>query len=465
MKLSFHGAARNVTGSCHLLEAGGLRILIDCGMFQGEGHADEENAGDFGFKASEIDYLLLTHAHLDHCGRIPLLVKRGFAGEIITTAATRDLAKLIMMDSAHIQEEDAARASRRRRRSGRGDINPLYNQIDVLAALDNFGRKVSYDQDIVLNDSVTARFINAGHILGSASVVIEAIEKGTKRRIVFSGDLGSPGHAIMSNATPPPECDYLVMETTYGDRVHKDLDASVDEFVAAISKTISRGGNVVIPTFAMERTQELLFHLKKAIESRELPRSLAIFLDSPMAVTATEIFRRHADGFSDKVRDEMLAGKRPFHPPGLRFTRQTADSMAINRITGGAVIMAGSGMCTGGRVRHHLKHNIWRPDCSVVFVGFAAQGTLARKIVDGAKHIRIFEEDIQVKAEIYTINGFSAHADQRELLYWASKAGKPKTIFLVHGDYEKGMSGLQKELEKKGLSVQCPELHSVIDLG
>jgi metallo-beta-lactamase family protein len=221
----------------------------------------------------------------------------------------------------------------------------------------------------------------------------------------------------------------------------------------------------VIPTFAMERTQELLFHLKKAIEGRDLPRSLAIFLDSPMAVTATEIFRRHADGFSDEVRDEMLAGKRPFHPPGLRFTRQTADSMAINRISGGAVIMAGSGMCTGGRVRHHLKHNIWRPDCSVVFVGFAAQGTLARKIVDGAKHIRIFEEDIQVKAEIYTINGFSAHADQRELLYWASKAGKPETIFLVHGDFEKGMSGLKKELEKKGLTVKCPELHSVIDLG
>jgi len=465
MRLSFHGAARNVTGSCHLLEAGGLQILIDCGMFQGEGHADEENAGDFGFKASEIDYLLLTHAHLDHCGRIPLLVKRGFTGEIISTAATRDLAKLIMMDSAHIQEEDAARASRRRRRGGRGDIHPLYNQIDVLAALDNFGRNVNYDEDIVLNDSVTARFINAGHILGSASVVVEAIEKGSRRRIVFSGDLGSPGHAIMSNATPPPECDYLVMETTYGDRVHKDLDASVDEFVEAISKTISRGGNVVIPTFAMERTQELLFHLKKAIEGRDLPRSLAIFLDSPMAVTATEIFRRHADGFSDEVRDEMLAGKRPFHPPGLRFTRQTADSMAINRISGGAVIMAGSGMCTGGRVRHHLKHNIWRPDCSVVFVGFAAQGTLARKIVDGAKHIRIFEEDIQVKAEIYTINGFSAHADQRELLYWASKAGKPETIFLVHGDFEKGMSGLKKELEKKGLTVKCPELHSVIDLG
>ena len=464
MRLSFHGAAQNVTGSCHLLEAGGLRILIDCGMFQGARHADEENAGDFGFKPSEIDYLLLTHAHLDHCGRIPLLVKRGFKGEIITTAATRDLAKLIMMDSAHIQEEDSARASRSRRRAGQVEIQPLYNQINVLTALDHFGRNAGYNENIALNDSVTVRFINAGHILGSASVVVETVEKGTTRRIVFSGDLGSPGHAILSNATPPPECDYLVMETTYGDRMHKDLDASVAELVEAISETISRGGNVIIPTFAMERTQEILFYLKKATESRELPRSLTVFLDSPMAISATEIFRQHADGFSDEVRDEMLAGKRPFNPPGLRFTPQTADSMAINRIRGGAVIMAGSGMCTGGRVRHHLKHNIWRPDCSVIFVGFAAQGTLARQIVDGSKHVRIFGEDIQVKAEIYTINGFSAHADQRELLYWASKVGKPKTIFLVHGDYEKGMSVMQKELEAKGLKVQCPKLHSAVDL-
>ena len=242
MKLSFHGAAQNVTGSCHLLEAGGLRILIDCGMFQGAKHADEENAGDFGFKASEIDYLMLTHAHLDHCGRIPVLVKRGFSGEIITTAATRDLAKLIMMDSAHIQEEDASRASRRRRRGGHGDIQPLYNEINVLAALDRFGRNAIYDEDIVLNDAVTVRFINAGHILGSASVVVEAVEKGIKRRIVFSGDLGSPGHAILSNATPPPECDYLVMETTYGDRTWIQTSSATVNLKAAISSAMASAG-------------------------------------------------------------------------------------------------------------------------------------------------------------------------------------------------------------------------------
>jgi metallo-beta-lactamase family protein len=464
MRLSFHGAAQNVTGSCHLLEAGGLKILVDCGLFQGARHTDEENAAAFGFDTSEIDYLLLTHAHLDHCGRIPLLVKRGFAGKIITTAATRELTKLILIDSAHIQEEDAIRASRHKRRGGQNNIRPLYDQVDVLFALDFFGPNVGYDEDVALNDAVTVRFINAGHILGSASVVVEVTEHETTKRIVFSGDLGSPGHAILSNSTLPPECDYVVMETTYGGRMHKDRESSNAELTDVIAETVARGGNVVIPTFALERTQEILFHLKNAIKNEDLPRSLAIFLDSPMAISATKIFRRHADGFSPEVRDAMLAGKHPFHPPGLRFTRQVEESRAINRIRGGAVIMAGSGMCTGGRVRHHLRHNIWRPECSVVFVGFAAEGTLARQIVDGAKHIRISGEDIQVKANIHTINGFSAHADQRELLYWVSHTGKPKTIFLVHGDYDRGMSDMKGELEKKGLAVECPTLHAAVDL-
>ncbi|MGJ8596279.1 MBL fold metallo-hydrolase [Sulfitobacter sp.] len=464
MRLSFHGAAQSVTGSCHLLEAGGLKILVDCGMFQGAKHTDEENAGAFGFEPSEIDYLLLTHAHLDHCGRIPLLVKRGFAGKIISTAATRELTKLILIDSAHIQEEDAMRASRHQRRGGHEDISPLYDQVDVLFALDFFGPNVNYDEDFVLNGSVTVRFVNAGHILGSASVVVDVVEDGAKKRIAFSGDLGSPDHLILSNSTPPSDCDYVVMETTYGGRMHKDRETSNMELTDAISQTIARGGNVVIPTFAMERTQEVLFHLKNAIENDDLPKSLAIFLDSPMAISATEIFRRHADGFSPELRDAMRAGKHPFHPRGLRFTRQVAESTAINRIRGGAVIMAGSGMCTGGRVRHHIKHNIWRPECSIVFVGFAAEGTLARQIVDGAKRIRISGEEIEVKAEIYTINGFSAHADQRELLYWVSRTGKPKTVFLVHGDYDRGMSDMKAELEKKGLTVECPTLHSAVEL-
>jgi len=464
MKLSFHGAAQNVTGSCHLLECAGLRILVDCGLFQGSHHADEDNAEAFGFEPSEIDVLLLTHAHLDHCGRIPLLVKRGFRGEIITTAATRELAKLIMMDSAHIQEEDATHASRRMRREGRGEIAPLYDVQNVLETLDYFGRTVAYEQPIELNEQVTARFINAGHILGSAAIVIDTKEAGESRRTVFSGDIGNTGHAVLSDPTPPPKADYVVMETTYGDRLHKTLNASVAELVDAIRRTIARGGNVVIPTFALERAQEILFHLKNAVENGELPRSLPVFLDSPMAVSATEIFRRHAEGFRPDLAEKLLAGAQPFNLPGLHFTRQVADSIAINNTRGGAVIMAGSGMCTGGRVRHHLRHNIWRSDCSVVFVGFAAEGTLARKIIDGARKIRISGEDIQVNAQIYTINGFSAHADQRGLLDWLGHAGRPRKVFLVHGDMAAGMDKMRDMIAKTGVDVSCPALHEVVEL-
>ena len=464
MKLSFHGAAKNVTGSCHLLTCAGLKILVDCGMFQGSHHADEENAGNFGFDASDIDVLLLTHAHLDHCGRIPLLVKRGFKGEIITTAATRDLAKLIMMDSAHIQEEDARQASRRQRRQGGAVIDPNYDVSDALTALDFFGRNVAYGESLALNDQVTVRFIDAGHILGSASVIVDVNENGSPRRIVFSGDLGNRGHAVLSDPTPPPKADYVVMETTYGDRLHKRLDESVAELVDAIRRTLARGGNVVIPAFALERSQEILFHLKKAIENKELPDSLTVFLDSPMAVSATEIFRRHAEGFREDLRADMRSGKSPFLLPGLHFTRQTKDSMGINMIRSGAVIMAGSGMCTGGRIKHHLKHNIWRKECSVIFVGFAAEGTLARKIIDGAKEIRLYGETVQVNAQIYTINGFSAHADRQELLDWLEHAGTPRQVFLVHGDYEKSMSVMEKDLKKRGVSVVCPDLHSEVTL-
>ena len=464
MRLSFHGAAQGVTGSCHLLECAGLRILIDCGLFQGRRHADEDNSDDFGFKPSEIDFLLLTHAHLDHCGRIPLLVKRGFKGEIITTAATRELAKLIMMDSAHIQEEDTAHASRRLRRQGRAGIEPLYDVSDALRALDYFGRNVSYDEALALNEQVSACFINAGHILGSASIVIEASENGQSRRIVFSGDLGNYGHAVLSDPAPPPDADYVVMETTYGDRLHRSLEASVAELIDAIKQTQAGGGNIIIPTFALERTQEILFHLKDAIKRGELSSSLPVFLDSPMAISATEIFRRHAEGFRPELCNEMRAGRDPFNVPGLRFTRQVAESIAIDNISSGAIIMAGSGMCTGGRIRYHLKHNIWRSECSVVFVGFAAEGTLARKIIDGAKVIRLYGEDVRVKARIHTINGFSAHADQRELLDWLGHTGKPKTTFLVHGDKNKGMQTMLGELKKRDIAAYSPALHETVDL-
>ncbi len=428
MNISFHGADREVTGSCHLLEAAGKRILVDCGMYQGSGELDEQNGGDFGFDPASIDILLLTHAHLDHCGRIPLLVDRGFSGEIITTAASRELARLVMLDAAGLQEADAERRQRHAKRRGEDDGRPLYTTLDALNAMDCFGRVARHGQPVALAPGLTATFHDAGHILGSASIRI-AQEGDGGRSVIFSGDLGNSGRPILRDPQPPPHADAVVMETTYGDRLHKPLGPSVEELYAAITDTFARGGNVVIPTFALERAQEILYHLHAGVESGRLPRTLPVFLDSPMAISATEIFRRHTECYDPKERALFAHGGDPFALPGLRFTRETADSMALNRIHGGAILMAGSGMCTGGRVRHHL----WREDSSVVFVGYAASGTLARILIDGAKSVRLFGDEIPVRAHLHTINGFSAHADRDELLAWHA-AIKPDKTILVHGD-------------------------------
>ena len=434
MKLSFHGADRDVTGSCHLVECAGRRILIDCGLYQGSHELDEDNAGPFGFDAAAIDIVLLTHAHLDHCGRLPLLVKRGFRGEIITTAASRELARLVLLDSAHLQEEDFRRRGKFARRGGKKpDAEPLYSMIDALGTFDAFGRVAEYGKPIDLADGVRATFLDAGHILGSASVFLELSEGDRQRRVLFSGDLGNGGRPILRDPARPPQSDAVVMESTYGDRLHKPLPPSVAELYQAIGEAFSRGGNVIIPTFALERAQELLYYLREGIEKNALSPSIQVFLDSPMAISATEIFRRHPECFDAEAMALFSKGHDPFALPGLHFVRETADSIALNRITGGAVIMAGSGMATGGRVRHHLKHNLWRHDSSVIFVGFAAKGTLARQIIDGAKEVSIFGERIPVKAHIHTINGFSAHADQAELLAWQKETHAART-FLVHGE-------------------------------
>lgn len=452
MKISFHGADQEVTGSCHLIECAGKRILIDCGLYQGSHELVEENARPFGFEPADIDYLLLTHAHLDHCGRIPLLAKRGFSGEVITTSASRELARLVMLDSAHLQEEEAAYQGRRAARGKnrhKKQIEPLYTVLDALNSLDAFGRTASYDQRMEICPGVHATFIDAGHILGSASIHLELEEGGKKRSVLFSGDLGYNGRVILRNPATPPAADVVVMETTYGDRLHKQLQPSIEELYAAIDDTFRRGGNVVIPTFALERAQEILYFLHEAVNSGRLPGSTQVFLDSPMAISATEIFLRHPECYDAETAALFDKHQDPFSLPGLHFTRETAESMSINKLRGGAVIMAGSGMCTGGRVRHHLKHNLWRTNSSVIFVGYAAQGTLARHIVDGATSVRIYHEDIQVRAKIYTIGGFSAHADQAELLAWHQKTGNPPRTFLIHGDKKamKHFAGLLKDTE------------------
>lgn len=436
MKTSFHGADRGVTGSCHLVECAGKRVLIDCGLYQGGHELNEENAAPFGFDAGAIDYVLLTHAHLDHCGRLPLLVKRGFRGEIITTAATRELARVVMLDAAHLQEEEANRQARKSARHGSAEVpQPLYTTLDALNTLDCFGRIAAYDRPMELAPGLRATFLDAGHILGSASIYLQLEEDGRSRSVAFSGDLGNSGRPLLRDPVPPPRADAVVMETTYGDRLHKSLQSSVEELYQAIEDTFRRGGNVIIPTFALERAQELLYYLREGVEGGRLSKSMQVFLDSPMAISATEIFRRHPECFDPEAFAKFGHGRDPFMLPGLHFTREIADSMDLNRISSGAVILAGSGMATGGRVRHHLKHNLWRQNSSVIFVGFAAKGTLARQIIDGAKTVHLFGEEIPVRARIHTINGFSAHADRDELLAWHHRVGAPRT-FLVHGEEE-----------------------------
>ena len=462
MKLEFHGADQNVTGSCHLFEAAGKKILIDCGLYQGSREIDEENAEPFGFDPASIDYLLLTHAHLDHCGRIPLLVKQGFTGEIITTAASCEIARVILLDSAHLQEDEARYKSKKASRHGhKNEIEPLYNKLDVLNCFGFFGRTAKYNQPLVITEGIQATFIDAGHILGSAAIVLNVEHKGQQRKILFSGDLGYNGRAIIKNPATPPHADIVIMETTYGDRLHKSLEPTLEEFYTTINKTIARGGNVIIPSFALERAQELLYYLREGIENSLLPPYLPVFLDSPMAISATQIFERHPECFDKETYAIFKSGQDPFMFSGLHFTRETADSMAINNVAGGAVIIAGSGMCTGGRIKHHLKHNLWNRNNSIIFVGYAAYGTLARQIVDGAKEVKVFGEEIPVNADVITIGGFSAHADQAELLAWHRQTGQPKTTFLVHGDKEV-MPVFAKKLHNT--QVEIPELHQQYDL-
>lgn len=450
MRLSFHGADRTVTGSCHLVEAAGVRVLIDCGLRQGSRELDEENAAPFGFDPAAVDCVLLTHANLDHCGRLPLLTARGFRGEIIATAATRELAHIVMLDAAHLQGEEAHR--RADRRGSTTQMQPLYTPSDALNALQRFGRAARYGDTLEIAPGMRATFFDAGHILGSASITLEVTEGAARRVVVFSGDIGNRGRPLLRDPVLPPRADAVVMETTYGDRVHKPIDASVAELYKAVAETLRRGGNVIIPTFALERAQEVLYVLRQGIERGILPASLPVYLDSPMAISATEIFEHHPECCSDALAALLRAKHDPFRVPGVHFSREHNESVALNDIHGGAVILAGNGMATGGRVRHHLRHNLGREESSVVFVGYAAQGTLARQIIDGAAAVHLFGEEVPVRAHVYTINGFSAHADLNELLAWQRHAA-PERTFLVHGDQDV-MRRFGERLE--GTAVEMP---------
>jgi len=432
-----YGAAETVTGSCHLLELeNGEQILIDCGMFQGG--EEERNAEAFGFDPAQVDFLLLTHAHLDHCGRVPKLVKEGFAKTIVATRPTFDLAEVILLDSAKIMLEDyETRFKKELRRGSEGEVAPpLYGEDDVRDALSLTRIMPEYGEPFTLCKGVEVTYRDAGHILGSAFIEIAYEEEGITRTIVFSGDIGNDNDMVLPNLSPCLRADYLYTESTYGDRDHQNALQSTAEFKQVVTDTLLNWGNVLIPSFAVERTQEILFLLKQMHENGELPHC-RIFVDSPMAIRATEVYDRYSDLLSAKCREVKARDGRVFDFELLSYTLDVGESKAINRVDSRAVIIAGSGMCTGGRILHHFKHRLWNRKNALIFVGYQAAGTLGRRIVDGEKWVRIYREDIRIEAGVYTINGFSAHADQSGILQWIEGMKGLRNIFLIHGEADK----------------------------
>ena len=439
MDIKFYGAAKIVTGSNYLIETDKYKILVDCGMFQGSKELERKNFDEFPYDPKDIDLLFLTHAHIDHSGRIPKLVKEGFKGRIICTSPTYDLSKIMLKDSAKIQESDVEWENKKRERSGKSMLESLYTIGDAENSL-NYFEPYFYDQKIKINDDIEVRFKDAGHILGSAIIELWVRESEENIKIVFSGDLGVADRPIIRSPEYIDEADYLVVESTYGNRLHDSYEDSSEKLIEIINKTALRGGTVIIPSFAVGRTQELIYMLNNYFEhNKELEEymRIPIYIDSPMAIEATEAFKKNSSSFNDKARDLILSGDNPFTFSNLRYTKATEESKLLNKYELPKVIISASGMATAGRVRHHLKHNLWDKKNSLVFVGYQANGTLGRILLDGVKNVKLLGEDIKVGAEIYSLEGFSAHADQKMLLDWigAFKV-KPKKIFIVHGEEE-----------------------------
>lgn len=453
MKLRFLGATRTVTGSCMYLETGTIKALIDCGLYQGN-NSLELNRRPFPFKPSEIEYLFLTHAHIDHSGLIPKLVREGFRGRIITTPATADLTELMLYDAAHIQEFDAETETRKSLRAGREPVYPIYTVEDVSESL-RFFHRVPYKKLEHTGRGIKYRFRDAGHILGSSIIEMWFQDGPEERKIVFSGDIGRIGNPIVRDPEKIEEADYVVVESTYGNRRHKGLRDTIDEFVEVIRVTFKMGGNVLIPAFSVGRTQDILYILNSLVSEGRL-YNINVYVDSPLAEEATKAYIAHPECFDEDAMERLKRGVIG-DTIKLRFTESVSDSMALNKIKSHAIIIAGSGMCEGGRIRHHLKHNLWRPECSVIFVGFQAKGTLGRKIVDAAPVVRIFGEDIAVKAGIYTLGGFSAHADQSELLDWLSSFDTKPLIFINHGEAETSLIFSKIVKERLGLETIIPK--------
>ena len=465
MKLSFFGADQCVTGSCHCLTVNGKHILIDCGLQQGQ---DEIDNASLPFSPTSIDAVLVTHAHIDHSGRIPLLIHQGFSGKIVTTRMTAELLTIMLADSAHIQESDAEYQNRKNERAGRALVEPLYTMADAMRVQELL-QKVEYGQEVEICEGVKAVFIDAGHLLGSASIRLTLTEGGERRTIVFSGDIGNVDQPIIRDPQYFAEpADYVVMESTYGDRNHTEVWSYTDELAEIIDETLGRGGNVVIPSFAVGRTQELLYFIRE-IKDKHMVKSVPdfpVYVDSPLAKAATTIFCGDLRGYLDEEAMAVVQdGTRMFNFPGLHLTETTDESKLLNLDATPKVIISASGMCDAGRIRHHLKHNLWRPNSAVVFVGFQSPGTLGRTLLEGAESVKMFGEPVAVKAKIVNFQGLSSHADHDHLVKWIGnyKAEKPQHVFIVHGDRDVAPL-FAKEVESMGFSAHAPQYTEEYDL-
>lgn len=457
MKITFLGAAKTVTGSNFLVEAAGKKFLVDCGMYQGKVTEEFENSDPFLYDVNSIDFMLLTHAHIDHSGRIPKLYNEGFRGNIYATKATCDLCEIMLPDSGHIQEVEVVWKNKKRIRQGEKALPPLYTAEDAYKCLEIF-KPVDYDDIVEIDDNISVRFNDAGHMLGSSIIEVWVTEDEKTKKIVFTGDLGNNDLPLLDSPTMISNADYLVMESTYGNRLHIRNDDKAKMFLDIVSETLDNGGRVIIPSFAVGRTQEILYEIDKLKEEFSQDEEFArkyetlmkvpVYVDSPLAISATEVFKKNVDLFEDEIQEKIKRGDNPLEFNGLQFTQTAEESKALNQDTRPAIILSASGMCDVGRIKHHLKHNLWNPKSTILFVGYQAPGTLGRSIVEGAKKVKIFGEEIAVNARVEYIEGYSGHADQTWLLNFIySFTNPPKHVFLVHGEPE-GQLELKEKIEQ-----------------
>ncbi|MFY9119079.1 MAG: MBL fold metallo-hydrolase [Syntrophomonadaceae bacterium] len=457
MKITFLGATRTVTGSFFVVDTGSTRFAIDCGLFQGPKQIRERNYQDFGVDPQSIDFLILTHAHIDHIGLVPKLCKHGFSGPIYCSKPTQELASILMPDSGYIQECEVERKNRKYKRAGKPLIEPIYTVEDALESLKQF-RYLQLDEIIELAPTVKVRLRDAGHILGSCIVELWTEENEQSLKLVFTGDLGNLNKPIVKDPTMIEDADYVVMESTYGSRFHEELGKRIDEFNLIIKETMAKGGNLIIPAFAVERTQDILYDLNQLYLQGELDPNIDIYIDSPLAIAATQIFEEHIEYYDQEATQMLDEGNHPLKLPNLKFTPSQEESVQLNSIMGNSIIISASGMCDAGRIKHHLKHNLWRPESTILFVGFQAEGTLGRRIIEGEKLVTIHGEQVAVKAEIRTIQLYSSHADQAGLLNWLKCfTVPPKGVFLVHGE-EQGQQILAESIRQElHLPVYIPD--------